>query len=186
MSKLIIDRAYKNINEDGDYVLCLVCKNKPNMELVLEELQADKGRIDYKLEADIKKYHSKRTILQNSALWWLLGKLSEEINGDRSRTSVDEVYCMVLEEANVEYEFILALPETLEILRKSFRAIRKIDEREVNGKTLDMYQCFIGSSKFNTKQMKVLIDNVLEKLDELDVNDSELEEFRRDYETQIK
>ena len=80
----------------------------------------------------------------------------------------------------------MALPETLEILRKSFRAIRKIDEREVNGKTLDMYQCFIGSSKFNTKQMKVLIDNVLEKLDELGVNDSELEEFRRDYETQIK
>ena len=44
-----------------------------------------------------------------------------------------------------------------------------------------MYQYFIGSSKFNTKEMTELIESVLDKLAELGVYDSEIEVARSEY-----
>ena len=87
----------------------------------------------------------------------------------------------MLEEANVSCDFMLALPEAELMLKKSFRVIRKVGEREVNGKTLNMYQYFVGSSKFNTKEMTELIESVLDKLAELGVYDSEIEIARSEY-----
>ncbi len=89
---------------------------------------------------------------------------------------------ILLEEAGVKYDYLLALPETETELRKSFRALRNMGiQREVNGKTLTMYQYFIGSSKFTTKEMTSLIEAVLDKLTELGVYDSEIELIRREY-----
>ena len=87
----------------------------------------------------------------------------------------------MLEEANVAYDYLLALPEAEPMLRKSFRVVRKMGEREVNGKTLNVYQYFIGSSKFNTQEMTELIEAVLDKLAELGAYDSEIELARSTY-----
>ena len=87
----------------------------------------------------------------------------------------------MLEEANVAYDYLLALPEAEQMNKKTFRVVRKIDEREVNGKTLNMYQYFIGSSKFNTQEMTELIEATLDKLAELGIVDSEIEIARKEY-----
>ena len=87
----------------------------------------------------------------------------------------------MLEETNVAYDALLALPEAEPMLRKSFRVVRKMGEREVSGKTLNVYQYFIGSSKFNTQEMTELIEAVLDKLAELGVYDSEIELARSTY-----
>ena len=76
---------------------------------------------------------------------------------------------------------MLALPEAEPLLKKSFRVVRKIDEREVNGKKLNMYQYFIGSSKYDVKEMTELIEATLDKLAELGVYDSEIELARGEY-----
>ena len=56
--------------------------------------------------------------------------------------------------------------------------------RRKDGRTqeFNIYQCYIGSSKYNTKEMYQLIINTLQKLDENGVRDSEVEAFRRKYE----
>lgn len=184
MSKFVTERAYKIINEDNDFVMCFVVKNeqKTALNLMLEELEANKGKVERKLDIEVKPYKSKRTLEQNAALWWILGKLAEAMSGSKNKVSTEEAYCIVLEQANIEYDYMLALPEAEPMLRKSFRVIRKIDEREVNGKKLNMYQYFTGSSKFNTKQMNDLILNTLNMLDELGIRDSEIESFRSKYE----
>lgn len=87
----------------------------------------------------------------------------------------------MLEEANVAYDYLLALPSAEPMLRKTFRVIRKLDEREVNGKTLNLYQYFIGSSKYNTQEMTELIEATLDKLAELGIVDSEIEIARKEY-----
>ncbi len=87
----------------------------------------------------------------------------------------------MLEEANVSYDYLLALPEAEPMLKQTFRVIRKINEREVNGKKLNMYQYFIGSSKFNTQEMTELIEATLDKLAELGIVDSEIELAREEY-----
>lgn len=188
MSKFVASKCVKFINEDGDYVVSFTVKgaDRIGVNLAFEEQHAEKNKIEKDVEVDMKLWRSKRSLEQNAALWFLLTKLADAMSGNKNRTSTEEVYCIMLEEANVVSDYMLALPEAEPMLRKSFRAIRKVDEREVNGKTLNMYQYFIGSSKYNTAEMTELIKNTLLKLDELGVVDSEIENFRRKYEKQKK
>lgn len=179
MSKFIAERTYRMINENNDLVVCYVVhgENKRAALLALEETQ----KIDKKLQVEVKIHKSQRSLEQNRLLWALLGKMANALSGNKRQVSTEECYCVMLEEANVSYDYILALPEAEPMLRKSFRVIRKIDEREVNGKTLNLYQCFIGSSKFNTQEMTELIEATLDKLSELGIVDSEIELAREEY-----
>lgn len=179
MSKFIADRIYKMTDENDNLIICCLVneENRKAALLVLEELKS----CEKKLEVDIKPYHSKRSIEQNKLLWALLEKMAIAMSGKKNKMSSEECYCIMLEEANVSYDYILALPEAEELLKRTFRVVRKVGEREVNGKTLNLYQYFIGSSKFNTKEMTELIESTLDKLAELGVVDSEIETARRDY-----
>ena len=149
MSKFVAERSYRMINENNDLVVCYVVHgdNKRSALLALEETQAT----EKKLEVEVKPYKSKRSLEQNKLLWVLLGKMAFAMSGNKRKVSTEECYCIMLEEANVAYDYLLALPSAEPMLRKTFRVIRKLDEREVNGKTLNLYQYFIGSSKYNTQ-----------------------------------
>lgn len=179
MSKFIAERSYRMINEDNDLVVCYVVHgdNKRSALLALEEMQPT----EKKIEVEVKPYKSKRSLEQNRLLWALLGKMAFAMSGNKRKVSTEECYCIMLEEANVAYDYLLALPSAEPALRKTFRVIRKLDEREVNGKTLNLYQYFIGSSKYNTQEMTELIEATLDKLAELGVIDSEIEIARREY-----
>lgn len=188
-SKFIASRASKYINEDGDYVVSFIVKgvDKMGVNLAFEEQKAEKNKIETILEVDIKPYKSRRSIEQNAALWFLLTKLSEAINGSKDKTSVEETYCLMLEEANIASEFILAPKEVEDSLRRNFRAIsfkgtRNVETKDGRTQEFNIYQCYIGSSKYNTKEMYQLIINTLQKLDDNGVRDSEVEAFRRKYE----
>ena len=179
MSKFIAEKCYRMINENNDLVVCYVVHgdNKRSALLTLEETQAT----EKKIEVEVKPYKSKRSLEQNRLLWALLGKMAFAMSGNKRKVSTEECYCIMLEEANVAYDYLLALPEAEPMLKKTFRVVRKIDEREVNGKTLNMYQYFVGSSKFNTQEMTELIEATLDKLAELGIVDSEIEIARKEY-----
>lgn len=179
MSKFIAERVYRMTDENNDFIVCYVVhgENKKAALLSLEENQNG----NKKLEVETKIHKSQRSLEQNRLLWALLGKMANALSGNKRKVSTDECYCMMLEEANVSYDYLLALPEAEPMLKKTFRVVRKIDEREVNGKTLNMYQYFIGSSKFNTQEMTELIETTLDKLAELGIVDSEIELARKEY-----
>ena len=179
MSKFIAEKCYRMINENNDLVVCYVVHgdNKRSALLTLEETQNS----EKKLEVDVKPHKSQRSLEQNRLLWALLGKMAFSMSGNKRKVTTEECYCIMLEEANVAYDYLLALPEAEPMLKKTFRVVRKIDEREVNGKTLNMYQYFIGSSKFNTQEMTELIEATLDKLAELGIVDSEIEIARKEY-----
>lgn len=189
MSKFVAHKAFKYINEDGDYVVGFTVKGseKLSVNLAFEEQNAIKNKIEKELEVDIKPYKSKRSLEQNAALWFLLTKLAEGVLGSKEKSSVEEMYCEMLEEANVQSEFILAPKEIEASLRKAFRAIRErsvrtIEDKNGNTREMTIYQCFIGSSKYNTKEMNELITSTLNRLDSEGIVDSEIESFRSKYE----
>lgn len=179
MSKFIADKSYFMTDEKDNLIVSFVVSgiNKNAAKIGINEIK----QTDKKLEIDVKQYRSKRSLEQNRLLWVLLGKMANAMSGRKNKVSSEECYCIMLEEANVAYDYMLALPEAEPMLKKTFRVVRKIGEREVNGKTLNMYQYFIGSSKYDTKEMTELIEAVLDKLAEMGVYDSEIEVARSEY-----
>ena len=115
-------------------------------------------RGDYELI--IRKPQKARTLNQNALLWELCGNISEKISG--SHADAENVYCQVLLRAAAKVEYLAAVPEAEETLRRVFRAVRTIGKRAVNGKELNVYQCFIGSSQMTTEEMANVIDAALE------------------------
>ncbi len=179
MSKFIAEKTFRMTNEDNDLVVSYVVHgiDKTKAMLSYEETKA----CNKKLQVEVKPYRSQRSLEQNKALWWLLGKMADSMSGSKDKTSTEECYAVVLEEANVSYDFILAPAEAEKKLKEVFRVVIKIGTREVNAKELNMYKVFIGSSKFDTKEMTELIEITLRILDEMGVCDSEIELFREDY-----
>lgn len=177
MSKFIADRSYKMVDEDGNIVISFVVSgsNKTAARMTAEEIRGKQ------VDVEVKEYRSKRSIEQNKLLWALLGKMAEAMSGYSRRTTVEECYCMMLEETNARCDFMLVLPEAEPRLREVFRVVRKIGERNVNGKNLNMYQVFIGSSHYKTDEMSKLIEATLDRLSELGVDDSEIRLARQEY-----
>jgi len=130
------------------------------------------------ISVEAKKYRKNRSLEQNGMLWSLISKLSMAISGSKSKTAVEEIYCAILEEANVESGFMFALPETEEGLRKAFRVIRQRAVRDYNGKQMNVYQYWLGSSKYDTAEMTLLIETLLDKCAEFGIYDTEIEMIR--------
>lgn len=179
MSKFVADKTYKMTDEEGNLIVSYVVSgsNKFAAKMTTDECK----QISKKLEVEVKEYKSKRSIEQNKMLWSLLGKMAIAMSGKKNKVSSEECYCLMLEEANVTCDFLYATKETESSLKKAFRVIRKVGEENVKGKVMNIYQCFMGSSKFNTKEMTELIEGVLDKLAELGVYDSEIELARSEY-----
>lgn len=153
-------------------------------EAVLTILTADKWQVnnlseiinktatvgEYGLEIDIKPYKSKRSIEQNKLMWEMLSLLSEKVNEKKDSDLVWNTYCEMLLRFGQRAYFYEGLPETFPILQQQFRASRIIEERESKGRKTCMFQVFVGSSKFNTKEMTEFIGSIQEELRELGVN----------------
>jgi hypothetical protein len=117
---------------------------------------------DYLIE--IKPYKSKRSIEQNALMWELITQIAQATRG----ADKWEIYISGLEKANAEYDYFACLPEAENTLRAEFRAVKQMGLMPTpNGKILNVYKCFTGSSKYNTKQMTELIDYFTDWLEEL-------------------
>lgn len=171
-SKFLAERIYTMINEQGDTVVCLPCKgiSKIQVDMALNELRAT----DAKIAVSLQVAKSSRSLEQNRMLWTLLEKITDATTGRHTEDDVWNIYCDMLMRANVKSDFYICIPEAEEMLRRQFRAIRFRGNREVNGKVLNVYQVFEGSSHFTTTEMKQLIDLCLDEIGELGIMDSEI------------
>ena len=108
---------------------------------------------------EIEKARQKRSKSQNSLLWELIGQICEAENGNKKET--EDIYLQLLEEASSSVQFLMTIPEAEDDLKKVFRIVKAVDEREYNGRMMTIFKCFIGSSQMDTKQMSILIDKAI-------------------------
>lgn len=177
MSKFIAEKIDYLEDSDGNLLITLKVPryNKWSARIAVEE-----ERHNEKLQIEVTAYKSKRSLEQNRMLWALLGKLAEATSGNSRKSTTEDWYVELLEEANIKSEFLLGLPESEESLKQSYRVVKQVETRTLNGKEVIVYKCSKGSSKFNTKEMTDLIDTVLDKLAELGIVDSETE-YAKEY-----
>lgn len=116
-------------------------------------------------QIDIKEYKHKRSIEQNKKLWVLIHEIARTTHNDEL-----EVYCSILEKANIKTDYIITAINMEETLKKSFRAVKFIRMQEVNGKDCYVYKVYIGSSKMNSTEMSELLDITLNICGELGID----------------
>lgn len=112
---------------------------------------------------NLSKYKENRSLEQNRLLWELIKRIAEAENGGRANED-DRIllYCNLLEGAGAVSVYMEIDPNDLEDFEKSkiFRAHRMIGYNQETNKLRVVG--YIGSSKFNTKQMSDFIDYVLD------------------------
>lgn len=109
---------------------------------------------------EVKEIKDKRSLQQNRYMWKLLSEIAQEVNGDYAD---EDIYCQAIELANIQKDTVLCSPDIEKSLKQSYRVVAP---REfVKGKNDIMwryYDLYRGSSHFNTKEMTVLIDTILD------------------------
>lgn len=153
-------------------ILTLTIDNLRHVEM-LKELSNDKV---YSIE--IKEAKSRRTIQQNKYLWVLLSDIDKKVNGERSNDEWS-IYINALERTGAKCEYMVCVQEAEAMLKEVYRAIKFIKHVDVNGKQGNMYKCYYGSSKMNTKEFALLIDTVLDMAQEVGLDTAYYENLLR-------
>lgn len=108
---------------------------------------------------------NKRTARQNRYMWKLIQEIAK-----RSYMDSYDVYLTAIKKADAKSDWIITAYDMTEELRKNFRGVEFIRFQEVNKKKCYVYKCYLGSSKMNTKEMKELIEILLDMASEVGID----------------
>ena len=111
---------------------------------------------------EIKPYRQKRSLNANAYAWVLINEMA-----NRLRTSKDEVYQEMLKRYG-QSKVISVLSE-IDISR-FVKYYEEIGKGHVEGKEFTHYRCFIGSSEYDSREMAILIDGIVDEAQTLGID----------------
>lgn len=136
----------------------------------IESLEEDKEYV-----CEIKKYRQKRSKNANAYMWELIGRLSQKMN-----KSSEALYRDYIKEFGI-FRDVLIQPEAVETLKHVWNAYGLgwfcEDVDTVNNMTT--LRLYYGSSSYNSKQMSVLINAVVEDCKSVGIETMTPEELSR-------
>ena len=110
---------------------------------------------------EIKEKRNKRSKSQNAYAWELIGKIADEL-----RKSKEEVYLQMLKDYG-QSEIVSMLSSINP--KGYFKYYESIGTGIVNNKEFTHYKIFKGSSEFDTKEMTIFIDGIIQECKQLDI-----------------
>lgn len=117
---------------------------------------------DHEYVIDVLEKQKKRSLEQNALLWELLTQIDEKINGTRQPW---DLYINAIKQTGAKTKVIYLENEALDELKEMcldqdgfIRAVEPLGRVD----DLYSYRIYYGSSKFNTKEMSMLIETVLD------------------------
>lgn len=137
---------------------------------MIENLEDDKEYV-----CEIKKYRQKRSKNANSYMWELIGKLSQEMN-----KSTEELYRNYIKEFGI-FKDVVIEPEAVGTLEHVWSAygLGWFCEEVDTVNEMATLRLYYGSSSYNTKQMSVLIDAVVQDCKAVGIETMTPEELSR-------
>ena len=110
---------------------------------------------------EIKEHKNKRSLNANSYLWLLCTKIAEVLT-----TTKEEVY---LEELK-RYGQSMLVPTAKDSKPDGYFKYYSFESRrKLNGVIVDFYKVYKGSSDYDTKEMSILLDGIVQDAKELDI-----------------
>lgn len=104
---------------------------------------------------EIKEKREKRSLSQNAYAWKLIMELGNEL-----KKSKEEIYLQMLKDYG-QSEIVCVLSEVNQI--GYFKYYEKIGKRIISNKEFTLYKIFKGSSEFNSKEMSIFIDGIIQE-----------------------
>ena len=150
----------------GKWTITFSCEE--NALPYLDELRGKK------LAISAKKYRHKRSLDSNAYAWVLIQKIAEAIHSDKQT-----VYLDMLKQYSRAFEHIIVRPEAVEAVTRVYATTIDLGEITVDGQTGRQLQIYFGSSTFDTKEMSVFIDGIVETCKELGLETLPPDELER-------
>lgn len=157
--------------------LCFDAFGKPLLTLAVNEKSAVLAEIEKlmkrdRLSIELKPYRAKRSIDANRYFWHLCGEIAEKRSNKWEHYTKDDIYRKAIMEDGVFRDDEVD-PEDVEWRCKAWEMIgegwltQRIDFSQDGNRVLIRF--YYGSSQYNTKQMSLLIQNVIQDCIELDI-----------------
>ena len=146
--------------------------NKPQIINWLLEYPMD-GRFE------IKEYKEKRSLNANNYAWHLITEMANVMRMDK-----EDVYLKMLQ--SYGQSSMISVLSNIDISR-FIKYYEKAGESTLNGKEFTHYKVYTGSSEYNTKEMSILIDGIVQECKNLGIETlptSELERLKEEWQNQ--
>lgn len=123
-----------------------------------------------KLDIDIKKYRKKRSLDANAYCWVLCDKIAKEISKDGTITTKEEIYKDAIKN--------IGTFESMIVEEKAFENFKRIWEKQGLGFLIQevtrkdkcvKVHCYYGSSTYDSKEMSLLIELLVEEAKQLNI-----------------
>ena len=110
---------------------------------------------------EIKENSKHRTLTQNAYAWSLINELANKLN-----ISKEDMYLKMLKDYG--QSTILSIKQEVDI-SGFFKYYEIIGESELNGKIFTHIKVFKGSSQFNTKEMTVFLNGIIQECESVGI-----------------
>lgn len=110
---------------------------------------------------EVKEHREKRSLNANSYLWVLVGKIA-----DLMRSTKEEVYVQELKRYG--QSDLVSVKSEIDV-KGYFKYYEEAGTSKLNGKDFTHYRVFKGSSEYDSREMAVLIDGVVQDAEELGI-----------------
>lgn len=107
------------------------------------------------LSVEVKEYRPKRSLNANNYAWQLITKLA-----DATRVGKDEMYFWMLKEYGQSEMISVKTGIDITPYLKYFEIA---GESTLNGKSFTHYKVYKGSSEFDTREMSIFIDGIVQE-----------------------
>lgn len=139
-------------NMDGSYNLTVTVKD--DCRSMVDQLK------DTSIDVEIKKHRNKRSLDANAYAWVLIGKLAEALRMDKA-----DIYKQAIREIGGTSTIVCVPDKALEALQNGWKTKGIGWQTETMPSKLDgctNVVLYYGSSTYDTKQMSLLIDHLVQ------------------------
>lgn len=120
---------------------------------------------------EIKEYKEKRSLNANNYAWKLITEISNKMT-----LSKDEVYLDMLK--HYGQSELVSILSTIDV-KGYFKYYEVAGTSVLNNKEFTHYKIYKGSSEYNTKEMSILIDGIVQEAKQLGIKTETPEEIAR-------
>lgn len=119
-------------------------------EVIQWLLDQEKGKL-----YEIKEHRKRRSLNANNFCWLIIGRIADAL-----RTSKDEVYLTMLKRYG--QSDLVSVLASIDVSRY-FKYYEEAGRTRLQGKDFIHYRVYAGSSEYDTREMAILIDGIVDE-----------------------